>query len=405
MSGFAYRAATPDGEVVTGRMEAPGASAVRDHLRREGLYPVHVEEGRSAREEAPARSLAGGLLRSDRSLPLRLARELSGLLEAGFSLDASLELLADMFPEPGAALVSEVRGQVREGVPLSRGLGEHPERFDRFYVAMVRAGEEAGALPEVLGRLADHLERRAEARRRVTSALIYPAVMTLVGGAAVLVLLVSVLPKFVSILEGTEQQVPLTTALLLDASSLLTDHGWLLVLLAAAAVVAWRRARGTEGGRRRLDAALLSVPLVGRLRREELTSRFCRTLATLLDSGVSFLGAVRAAAETVPNRVFRDTFAAVAEDVERGEPMAPALARSAAVPGLAVRLVRLGEESGRLGPMLRKAADVYDRRVEETTDRLVSLVEPALILFFGVAVGFVAFAMVEAVFSVTQVPM
>lgn len=405
MTAFAYRAATRDGEVVTGRMDAPGAAAVRDRLRREGLYPVRVEEGGAAAEEGAGLSLSGRLLRSDRSLPLRLARELSGLLDSGFSLDASLELLADMFPDPGGSLVAGVREQVREGVPLSEALGGRPERFDRFYVAMVRAGEEAGALPEVLGRLADRLERRAEARRRVTSALVYPAIMTVVGGAAVAVLLVSVLPKFVSILEGAEQQVPLTTALLLDVSALLTDHGWLLLLLGAVAVVAWGRIRGTEAGRRRLDAALLSVPLVGRLRREELTSRFCRTLATLLESGVSFLGAVGAAAETVPNRVFRDAFAEVSADVERGEPMAPTLAETGAVPELAVRMVRLGEESGQLGTMLRKAADVYDRRVEETTDRLVSLVEPALILFFGVLVGFVAFAMVEAVFSVTAVPM
>lgn len=405
MNGFRYQAATADGRMVAGRMQAASVTEVRRRLHRDGLFPVEVREAAEGRPRAAGRLSLERLFRSDRALALQFTRELSTLLGAGFSLDRSLGLLEEVLSdERGVAVVSTVRERVREGKPFSEALGEFPNLFSRFYLSTVRAGEEAGALGPVIARLAAHLERTAEVRSRVASTLVYPAIMTAVGGAAVLVLLFGVIPKFVEILEGANQALPLSTAVVVGVSRLAGDWWWAGLLLAGAAAVALARYRATEEGRRRLDDLLLRAPLVGPLVVWMQTARFCRTLATLRQSGVSFLPAVDAAADTVQNAVLRDILAEAREGVQKGRPMAEPLESSSRFPRLAARMIRVGEESGELEQMLENVGEIYERRVRERTERLVSLLEPALIVVFGVVVGFVALAMLEAIFSINEVP-
>lgn len=409
MSGFSWRAAAPSGEVLAGEMRAPSTAAVRSRLRERGLHPVEVrdreesEPGEGSRGGLVTRDL-GGLTGAGRELPLRLARELAGLLAAGFSLDQALGMLETVL-DGRSDLLSDLRDRVRRGEAFSDALAAHPERFDEFYVNMARAGEEGSVLAEVLDRLATHLEERAEIRRRIATALVYPAVMTVVGGVAVAVLLLLVIPKFAGILEGAGRSLPLSTALVLGASDAASDLWWLWPGLLAGGAAGLYRWRETAEGRMTTDRWILMLPLIGALRRQVLTARFARTMGTLLESGVDFLAAARATEATVTNRALRSLFREAREDVRRGEPMAGAFGRSPLVPDGAVQMIRTGEESGRLDTLLHRVADIYDRKARERTERLVSLLEPGLVLFFGVVVGFVAYAMLAAILSINEVPL
>ena len=407
MTAFSYRAATLEGRIVAGRMEADSAEIVRRQLRRQDLFAVDVQttaDGAERRWRVPRLKRA----RPRRDLARRVAREVGGLLDAGFSLDRALALLADMLveehPADGTVMLA-VRERVRQGDDLSDALAAHPAAFSPFFISLVRAGEIGGKLEEVLGGLAEHLDRRAELESRITSALIYPSIMTVVGGAAVLVLLLFVFPRFVGLLEDADQGLPLSARIVVTASDVVTTFWWLLAALVVGAVVVLTRLRRTEDGRRRIDLRLLHLPVWGGLQREILTARFARTLTTLLDGGVPFLAAVRVSAETIGNAAMRGLFEQVRERVEKGRPMSDALAQSVLVPRVATQMIRLGEESGELTRMLRKVAEVHETRIRTTTQRLVALLEPAIILVFGLAVGLVALAMIQTILAVNEVPL
>lgn len=407
MSGFGWRAATPAGELLTGDMDAASTAAVRSRLRERGLRPIEVSALTEREEVRGIEALlvdARRLVGSDRELPLRLARELSGMLGAGFTLDQALGMLESVLDRE-SRLLTELRDRVRRGDAFSEALAAHPDRFDEFYVNMVRAGEEGGVLDDVLRRLADHLEERAEVRRRIASALVYPAVMTVVGGVAIGVLLLLVIPKFAGILEGAGRSLPPSTAAVLGASHVAADVWWLWLTLVVGSALGFARWRSTDTGRITTDRWILTTPPFGTLQREILTARFARTLATLLESGVAFLPAARATEATVTNRALRSLFREARRRVERGEAMADALSASPLVPDAAVRMIRMGEESGRLATLLHRVADIFERRAGERTERLVSLLEPGLVLLFGLVVGFVAYAMLSAIMSINEVPL
>lgn len=406
MTPYAYQASTAEGRIVSGRIEAVTREAARSELRRRGLYPVAVRETQAA-AAADRGARSRPRFRSSGAVALELTRELAILLGAGFSLDRSLALLEDLLPDPrDARMVAAIREEVRRGASFSEALAQHPRVFSRTYVRVVAAGEEAGRLDRVIESLASYLERRAEVRERVRSALVYPALMTVVGGCAVLILLVFVLPKFVAVLEEAERGLPLTTALLVGAGQAMSQFWWLLLALAGLAGFALAHYRSTAAGARRLAAADVGAPVWGALRREALTADFCQTLALLLRSGVPLLAALRTASQTVSNGIVRERLAGVETRVAKGEPLAASLeAASVPFPRLALQLVGVGEQSGELPAMLEQAAEIFRRRVDRRTDRLVTLLEPALIVLFGAIVGLVALAMFQAVYGIQEVPL
>ncbi len=406
MTPFSYQAATAEGRLVSGQLEAGSPDAVRSELRRRGLYPVEV---RAAGGRAGGWIAWAGLHSrlAPRPSAVEISRELAALLAAGLTLDRSLGLLGDVFRDPATAeLLTDLRGRLRRGEPWSTALAAHPAVFPEAYVRVVAAGEEAGRLDVVVGSLAAHLERRAELRDRIRGALLYPVLMAGVGGLALLVLLVFVLPKFVAILEEAERGLPVSTAILLGAGRLVGELGWLLALLAAAAAAGLDRWRRTPAGRRYVARLDLRAPVWGSLRREAMVARFAHTLALLLRSGVRVLPALETASRTVGNIIVRERLERAGDQVRKGETLAAALvAEAVPFPALAARMIGVGEESGALPDMLEKVAAVFDRRVERRSDRLVGLIEPGLIVAFGVAVGFVAVAMIQAVFRVQQAPL
>jgi type II secretory pathway component PulF len=314
-------------------------------------------------------------------------------------LDRALAFTAAHAGHAGLAdAVRETRHSVQSGAALADALAQHPRYFDALLVASVAAGESSGALDTVFERLADHLEESAELRSQVQSALLYPAIMSVVAIVGVGILLGFVIPRFATILADVGGQLPLTTRLLMAASVVLTRAWWVWLLIAAALAYALPTVMGRPDVRRRCHAARLGLPWLGDFERKYLTARFARTLGLLLRSGIPVLPSLRIARASAPNSVFQDGVDQAAAAVTEGSALAPAL--SGTLPPLALQMMAVGEESGQLEELCLRVADAYDGDVRRSLRTMVALIEPAMILTFGALVGLVALAMLQAIYGI-----
>lgn len=390
---YRYRAADASGRVIEGDLQSQSRSAAIEDLRRQSLFPVDVSEMDAA---APRQTTERS------SLPDALAvwtRTLSTLLSAGLPLEKALSFSS---AETSNALltsaVAEVRDDIRAGVPLASAMKKRPKVFGPLYIAMVTAGEESGALDQVLGRLADNLDESAELRGRVRSALLYPALMAIVATMGVTVILLFVIPRFVDMLGEVGGTLPLSTRALIGMSAVVTRWWWIWIPFALLIVFSIQRWLSDPANRFKWHRARLGVPVTGDLERNYLTARFSRTLGLLQRSGVGIVASLRIARSAMTNDFVGDQIGRAADLVSQGRRLGAEL--HGILPPLAVQLISVGEESGKLGELCLRAADAYDKDVSRRLTTLVSLLEPALILVFGAMVGFVALAMLQAIYSV-----
>lgn len=389
---YHYRAVTSDGQAVEGVLEAPSRTNLLDELRRQRLYPTAVQE------VAPAARRAGRWL-SRRAAVAVWTRQMATLLAAGVPLDHALKTTTQHAGHDGLAqALREVRRSVQGGTSLAQALGEQPRFFPDLLLAMVAAGEASGALETVFEQVADHLQEAGELRSQVQSALLYPALMAVVASVGVAVLLLFVVPRFSAILEEVGGTLPLTTRLLVAGSTLLTNGWWAFLGLAAALAYGTRAALQRPDLRRRWHAARLRWPWIGELEHKYVTARFARTLALLLRSGVAILPALKIARSGTSNAWIREQLDRAAGAVTEGGALARALAGT--LPPLALQMIAVGEESGKLEELCLRVADAYERDVRHTLRTMVSTLEPAMILLFGALVGFVALAMLQAIYSI-----
>jgi general secretion pathway protein F len=390
---FHYRAATAAGNVVEGMIQAPSRETVLERLRRQHLYPVAVDEAKVATAVRAGRRLGR------RAAVALWTRNAATLLGAGVPVDRVLAFTAQHTEHEGlAAAVREVRRAVREGMGIADALGTHGRYFDPLFVAMVSAGESSGALEIVFERLSEQLEEGAELRSQVRSALLYPAVMAVVACVGVGVLLGFVIPRFASILSDIGGTLPLSTRLLLGASRVLTTGWWVWLLLGAGSVYAASSALARPEVRRRWHGARLAWPWVGDIELKYSTARFARTLGLLLKSGVPAVPALKIARASATNLVVQEGVDRAAAALAEGSALAPAL--TGTLPPLAVQMLAVGEESGRLEDLCLRVADTYDSEVRRALRTAVTLLEPALILCFGTLVGFIALAMLQAIYGI-----
>lgn len=400
MPSFAWRAADAAGRTLRGVEEAASPAALERTLGARGLYPLEVAPA-PAREAGERR--AGG--RGRRAEVVESIRYLATLLSAGFPLDRALAAVGRVAGRNDVATaVAEVRARVRGGARLAEGMAEHPEIFPRFAVGMVRAGERGGYLAESLERLAVQLEREQALRARLASAMLYPAVMVLVGAAALATLFVQVLPRFVELLADTGSELPRSTALLL-ATGDFVGRWWPALLVAPVLLAALLAAvRATEEGRHAVDRALLGAPVAGQIRRRVAAVRLARALSTLLRSGMPILPALETAAEAQADAAVAADVLRVREEVRAGDGLAVSLRRGGVYPFSFLQMVEVGEEGGRLPEMLERAAEAMEGEVERSLERLLRLVEPVMIVAFGGAVGFVALSLLQAIYGIQGVP-
>lgn len=394
MLRYRYRASTVDGHVVEGTLQAPSERSALEDLRRQHLYPVDLTQvgegkGSSLRSRSSAKTPALAVF----------TRTVATMVGAGATLDRAVAFAMGQARHPEVASAArDMHAQLQGGLALSAAMARQPRVFSPLYVAMVAAGEESGALSEALHRLAAHADEVVELRAQIRAALLYPALMGIVAGAGVTVLLLFVVPRFAAIVEGTGGALPLSTRLLVGASAVLVN-GWWLILLAAAGIFLYTRSwLSRPENLRRWHAWRLERPLLGELELKVATAAFARALGMLLQSGRPALPSLRAAIPSVANLQLRAALEEAADAVSHGKRVHVALAVT--LPEMAAELLAVGEESGRLDEMCVRVAEAYDAEVRRTVRSLVAIIEPTLILVFGAVVGFVALAMLQAIYGI-----
>ena len=400
MPRFNYKAVSPEGEVIEGEIEAISRQAVVDRLHADGHVPIRAEESRRA---AAAQSGAGRLfqprrVREEDLLPI--TRELATLLQAGLPLDRAMSVMIDLAAQgPARELMEEVREKVRGGATLADALAAHSAVFPNYYAGMVRAGEAGGNLEGVLARLAETLERAQALRDNVRAALRYPAMVVIMAVLSLAVLMAFVIPEFRPLFEDAGAAMPLSTQIVIGVSDLFAAYWWLLALAVLAAVLIVRRHKQSEEGRLRWDAWALEAPVFGDLLTKIQVARFSRTLGTLLTNGVSVLNAMSMTIETLDNRAFAGAAAQAQGRLAKGEGLAEPLAETGVFPGLALQLVRVGEETGRLDSMLLRIADIYDEEVKRAIQKMLSLLVPLITVALGILIAGIIGSMISAIMS------
>lgn len=399
MPTFFYKAVKLDGESVEGELESADAPAARRQLQQQGLIVIDVRTSKSlfTRLKRVRRQRL-----SQKEIGI-LTRELATLLEAGMTLDRSLQILVDLTgQEHLVRVLSDLQERVRGGAAFSNALDAQDGQFPRLYVNMVKAGEASGALDQVLERLADYLERVAELRQTVTSALVYPAVLLCVAALSVILLLVFVVPQFTVLFEDMGAALPLPTRIVVAAGDLFRNDWWVMLCAIALIAVALERWLQNPQVRERVDRRTLELPLFGELIWKMETARLCHTLSTLLKNGLPLLNALTLAREVVSNRRLSGLLHEAGDDLKHGRGLAGPLVRLQALPDLALQMIRVGEESGSLDTMLAKVANIYDRETRATVQRLLTLLEPLLIIGLGIIVAGIILSILMAILGANE---
>ncbi len=397
---FAYKGVTQAGRATRGFVDADSARAARTRLKRDGVFLTELAESAAPAAQSGAKSSSPSLsldrFRRVSMLDLALAtRQLSTLVGAGVPLVQALSALTEQVE--GARLkgiIGRIRDRVNEGASLGDAMAQAGP-FSDLYVGMVRAGEAGGALETVLDRLADYLEGQVRLRNKVTSILIYPAIMLGFAGLVVAVLVTVVLPQITELLASLNRPLPWFTKVIIDGSHFARDWWWAIALAGVAAGLAFRAVARTEGGRARLDAWQLRLPVVGRTVRLIAISRFTRTLSTLLAGGIPIVRALDISKHVANNVVLGHAIDAARDSVTEGASLAQPLRASGHFPPMVVHMVEVGERSGELEAMLEKVAQTYEEQVETSVSRLTALLEPLLILLMvGIVIVIIAATLV-----------
>ena len=384
MPVYAYKGVTSGNRSTRGSIDADSLRSARTKLKAEGIFPTQIHEGAARTPLADALPEIR-LPQLGRVPDLDLAlftSQLATLIAAGVPLVESLGALTEQIENPRLRqIVGELRATVNEGSSLADAMAEHESTFDRLYQSMVRAGESAGALELVLRRLADYVDARRELRNKISGAMTYPIVMLLASSAVLGVLLVKVIPTISELLSSMQQELPPLTKIVVAASDFLRDWWMVLLLGVIAAVIAFNWAINTEAGRLAWDQARLRMPIVGRTARYISVSRFARTLSTLISGGVSIVQALDIASTVSGNQVISNAVEEAKEAITRGASIAAPLRSSGHFPPMVTHMISVGEASGDLDGMLGRVSDTYDELVENSLNRMTTLLGPILLIF------------------------
>ncbi|MCP4689937.1 MAG: type II secretion system protein GspF [Desulfobacterales bacterium] len=408
MPTFTYKASDAAGKIVTGSMEADDEKGVVAGIHDMGCIPMRIKRRGGPRVDLRtlmSGSVSGMFSGVGGKDVLAFTRDLSSLLAAGLPMDRSLSILIDVAEkEKFKEVVGDILKSVRGGAYLSDSLEKFPGIFSRFYVNMVRAGEAGGVLEPVLARMSTFLENAEELKDYIKSAMVYPAFLVCVGGLSIIILMTFVIPKFSVIFEDLGAAIPLSTRLLLDFSDFLRSFWWAVLAGAGVTWFYFKRYANTPSGRLTLDQKKLTLPVVGDFVKKNEMARFARTLGTLIQSGVPILQAITLVKDIIDNQVIAGSMEEVYARVKEGDRLSKPMEEAGLFPSLAVQMITVGEETGKLDEMLLNVGENYEKIVRNTVKRLISLLEPAMILVMGLVVGFIVISMLLAIFSMNELP-
>ncbi|MDX9688233.1 type II secretion system inner membrane protein GspF [Halopseudomonas formosensis] len=400
MPAFEYVALDQTGRTRKGVEEGDSSRQVRTRLREKGLMPMAVTEV----AEKPSLLRMPMFQRRIKPLELSLAtRQMATLARAGMPIEEVLGTVARQSESPRVkATLAAVRTRVMEGLPLAHAMGEFPSVFPMIYRTTIAAGEQAGRMELVLERLADNVEAQNAMRQKITLAMFYPAILTLVAMLVVVALLTYVVPEVVQVFAGMNQQLPWLTRALIATSDTVREWGWLMLLGLIALITGVRQILKRPAARLRWDGMLLKLPLIGRLVRGLNTARFARTLNILAGSGVPLLDALNMSASVISNTPMREAVAEAARRVREGSGVGHALERSGYFPPMTLSLIKSGESSGTLDKMLERAAETQERELEARIAMVMGVFEPLLILAMGGVVLIIVLAILLPIFELNQ---
>ncbi len=402
---YEYKAFNVKGKTVTDIIDADSAASVRQKLRAARIYPVSISEvddaspkkGRFALNVFPLSSKVGTAEMA------MVTRQLATLLGAGFPLVSALQTLV---PQTRSSHLKQVLSQIKDsiegGSTFAGALSQYPNLFSDIYVNMVKSGESSGTLEIVLNRLAEISERQQALSHKIKSAMAYPILMFFVGTAILFFLLTYIVPTITAMFDDMEQVLPLPTIILIGISEYLKTYWWAILIAIVALVFGVRKFVRTETGSYMYDRFILSVPVVGPLKQKLAVGRFARTMGSLLENGVSLMAALGIVKNIVGNRLIADAVDSAAVSVEKGGSLSRALGESGLFPHISIQMIQVGENSGELESMLGKIADIYENEVESTVSGMTALLEPLIILFMAVVVGFIVLAIILPIFEMNM---
>ncbi|HXW04695.1 MAG TPA: type II secretion system F family protein [Vicinamibacterales bacterium] len=399
MPTFAYSGRTRSGQAVTGERVADTMDAAVAALRREQIQVTRIDAARAA-----ARAEAKPKAPKAKSVPAKnlaiFTRQFSVMIDAGLPLVQCLDILGKQEPNKHfSAVILRVREDVEAGAALADSMKKHPKTFDSLYSNMIAAGEAGGILDTILKRLAVYIEKNVKLKGEVKSAMIYPVAVIVIATLVVGAILWKVIPTFASLFSGLGAQLPLPTRIVIRASDVIVAWGWLMILGLGGVGYLIKRYYATDNGRHVIDALLLKAPVLGNIIRKVAVARFCRTLSTLLASGVPILDGLEITARTSGNAIIEDAIMTTRTGIERGETVSGPLRETNVFPSMVVQMINVGETTGALDAMLSKIADFYEEEVDTAVAGLLTLLEPIMIAFLGVVVGGIVIAMYLPIFD------
>ncbi len=394
MPQFEWKGRRRTGEMIDGSMTADNKDAVVGALRRQQIVAVKIKE---KGKELALPKIGGGV--SSKVLAI-FTRQFSVMIDAGLPVVQCLEILGSQQQNKTfQRVLFEVREDVEAGSSLNEAFKKHPRVFDNLYCNLVAAGEAGGILDTILQRLSVYIEKNVKLVAAVRSAMIYPIVVVTVAILVVVVIMWKVIPTFASLFEGVGAKLPLPTLIVIAISNFLGRWGWLCILFLIGLFVTLRLYYRTENGRYLIDKIMLKSPIFGVVLRKIAVARFCRTLATLVASGVPILEGLDITAKTSGNAIVEEAILKTRKSVEEGKTLTEPLAASGVFPGMVTQMISVGESTGALDAMLSKIADFYEDEVDEAVANLMSLLEPVIIVFLGVTIGGIVIAMYLPLFT------
>jgi type IV pilus assembly protein PilC len=401
MPNFAYAGRTRAGQTVSGERIADTMDAAVAALRREQIQVTRITPAKAETvkgKEKPKKGKAGKKV-SPKNLAV-FTRQFSVMIDAGLPLVQCLEILGSQEEDKNFSwVILQTRGDVEAGMSLADAMSKHPKTFDPLFTNMIAAGEAGGILDTILKRLASYIEKAVKLAGQVKSAMVYPIAVICIAGIVVGVILWKVIPTFAALFQGLGADLPLPTRVVIALSDNLVKFFPLLLIVGGAASYFFKQYYGTEKGRRVVDAGLLKAPVLGLIMRKIAVARFCRTLSTLISSGVPILDGLEITAKTSGNAIVEDAIMVTRKSIERGETISAPLKETAVFPPMVTQMIGVGEATGALDTMLGKIADFYEEEVDAAVAGLLTLLEPIMIAILGGVVGGIVIAMYMPIFD------
>jgi len=398
MEKFKYRAKDKNGKTVEGLVEAININQAAKILRERNLLVINL----NPKGEDLILQVKRGLGRVTIQDKVNFTRQLSTMINAGLTITESLSILELQASPALSRLISDVLHQVESGVTLADALEKHSSVFDQIYIALIRSGETAGVLDKVLSRLADNLEKQTEFRRKIKGAMVYPIIV--VGGmlAVIAVMIIFVIPKLTTIYEEFQAELPTSTKILIGVSKFASHYWWLAAAILAGLFFLGRVLSKNPLFRRRFDEFLFKVPIIGKLRKSMILTEFTRTLGLLVGSGILIVEAIEVTTKSLNSPNYEDKMKEVSKEVEKGLPLATALAKTEIFPPLLPQMVAVGEETGKLDEVLGKVSAYFEQEADTAVKGLTTAIEPLIMIVLGVGVGFLMLSIILPIYNLTS---